>query len=57
MPFLILGTIIFLIAIFFWIEARKHNDYEGMVGTSTMAVAGLLLVLLYGLLYRALILL
>ena len=56
MPFLILGTVTFVIAIFFWFEARKNDDYEGLVGTSTMATAGLLLVLLFGLLYRAVVL-
>lgn len=56
MPFLFLGIITLFVGMYFHREARKQGDKEGIVGTMGLIIAGIILLLIFGLFYRGLIL-
>ena len=57
MPFLILGIIIIGFGIFFRHEAKKSADKEGVIGSTGLILAGIILIIFFGFFYRHLILL
>ncbi|MBI2550900.1 hypothetical protein HYV73_00965 [Candidatus Uhrbacteria bacterium] len=55
MPFLILGFVLVAIGVYFNVKARKDKDKDGIEGTTAFIIAGLIFLLIFGLLYRFLI--
>ncbi len=54
MPFLVLGIIVFVIGIYFFIQTKRHHDHEGEEGAMTVMIAGIILIFFYGLFYQLL---
>jgi hypothetical protein len=54
MLFLIFGLAIIALGGYFNIQARKNKDGDGVVGTTMMIIAGLILVFVYGIFYSIL---
>lgn len=52
MPFFFLGLILVLSGGFFLRSALKSDDKEGVVGTIAVLIAGIILMLVFGLFYR-----
>ena len=52
MPFLILGIIIFGAGFLLFRDARKRDDSNVAGGAMMLMVAGVILIILYGLFYR-----
>jgi hypothetical protein len=52
MPFLIIGIIVVVVGWHFRAEALKGHDHEGIVGGSALVIGGVILIVLFGLLYR-----
>ncbi|MBU0646282.1 hypothetical protein KJ611_02265 [Patescibacteria group bacterium] len=57
MPFLIIGIIILILGIIFYRHAKKSGDSDGVVGSSGLIIAGLILIIIFGFFYRGLTLL
>ncbi len=54
MIFLLLGIVILVVGIYFHLQARKDKDKDGTVGTMFVIMAGVILILIYGMLYSML---
>ncbi len=57
MSFFFLGTVIFILGIFFLQRSVRQQDREGAIGSIMMIIAGIILIIFFGLLYRGLTLL
>lgn len=55
MPFLFLGLIILGLGIHFLRQTTKRQDKDGIVGSTVMIIAGLFMILFFGLFYSLLI--
>ena len=53
MPFLGLGLVIIAVGIYFLNLARRRNDRDGMIGSIGLIIAGIILVVIFGLFYRS----
>ena len=53
MPFLALGIVILLLGTYFYTQARRTKDRDGMIGSMGIIVAGIILIVLFGLFYRS----
>jgi uncharacterized membrane protein len=56
MPFVIIGIILVVAGWHFRSNAIKGHDHEGIIGSTALVIAGVILIVLFGLLYRTLIL-
>ena len=54
MTFLILGIIILILGIYFFRRAKKNHDHEGEEGSLGLMMAGIILIVFYGIFYRLL---
>ena len=52
MPFLIIGLILVVAGWHFRSNAIKGHDHEGIIGATALVIAGVILIVFFGLLYR-----
>jgi hypothetical protein len=55
MTYIIIGTILLITAIIFLRLAIKGGDKEGIIGLAALIVAALILIVFFGLVFRALL--
>jgi hypothetical protein len=53
MPFLLLGIISLVSGLIFHKMAKKGHDHDGEVGSTGLILGGIILIVFYGLYYRA----
>jgi len=54
MPFFILGVVILLYGTIQFAKAKKNHFHEGETGSIGLILAGIILIVLYGIFYRIL---
>lgn len=54
MPFLFIGIFLIIVGFLLRREAHHGHDHNGLVGAEHLMYAGIILVILYGLVYRGL---
>ena len=52
MPFLILGILVLIFGLYYRNHFHHHHNHHGVDGMSAIIIGALILILLYGLLYR-----
>tara|TARA_B100000315_G_C14083390_1_gene365908 strand:+ start:65 stop:235 length:171 start_codon:yes stop_codon:yes gene_type:complete len=55
MPFIFIGIAIVVISAFFLRKAIKSKDREGIIGVTAMLIAGIILLLFFGVFYNILL--
>ncbi len=53
--FLVLGLCLIVIGAFFLRQSIHHHEREGIIGSTTLIVAGLILTILFGVFYRVIL--
>ncbi len=54
MPFLFIGVFLIIVGFLLHHEAKRSHDHNGTMGSEHLIYAGVILVILYGILYRSL---
>ncbi|MBI2474947.1 hypothetical protein HYV69_00790 [Candidatus Uhrbacteria bacterium] len=55
MSFIILGLIVLVFGVFFMRRSIKTNDKEGIIGFTAILIAAIVLLIFFGLFFRALL--
>ncbi|MBI4713593.1 hypothetical protein HY771_00145 [Candidatus Uhrbacteria bacterium] len=55
MSFIILGLIVLVFGVFFMHRSVKEQDKEGIIGFAAILIAAMMLIIFFGLFFRALL--